>query len=161
MVFAPGTEPKIIVERGGSAAGVLDRAGFVSAAEAGLAIAGRGWPNTMVPLEDDGGSAAAADGFAGAAGGGTGAVGNIIVRPALSSGAGGAAGAGGFCGGFGTVAGAANTMVALDGGCFAGGGGSGGAAGAGAGARVTQKVFWHLPQRMVRPCGPIRLSSTR
>jgi len=26
---------------------------------------------------------------------------------------------------------------------------------------VTLKVFWHLPQRMVRPWGPTRASSTR
>jgi hypothetical protein len=156
---APGA-PKIIVERGGPAAGVLGRAGFVAGAGTGFAGVGRGWLNTMVPLVEGGGSAAAAGGLAGAAGG-TGAVGNIIVRPAPSSGAGGAAGAGGFCGGLGTAAGAANTMVALDGACFAGGGGSGGAAGGVAGGRVTRKVFWHLPQRMVRPCGPIRLSSTR
>lgn len=43
------------------------------------------------------------------------------------------------------------------------GGGAAGFAGAGCGAasRITLNVFWHFPQRIVRPCGPMRASSTR
>jgi hypothetical protein len=52
--------------------------------------------------------------------------------------------------------GAANTIV--DDSSFAG------AAGLGAAScsdeRVTLNVFWHFPQRMVRPWGPMRASST-
>lgn len=99
------------------------------------------------------------------------AVGNIIVRPAASSdggtGADGERGGlprpggsgGGFAGG-GTLfdtAGAAKIAVVVGDGAFAGGD----TAGFGAPARVTLNVFWHFPQRIVRPCGPIRASSTR
>jgi len=105
---------------------------------------------------------------------------NIIVRPAASSAAGtGRAGlaAGACAGGAGDVAGlaadvgpggaeagAANIIVV----CAADlpGGAGGGFAGmlapsAAADERTTLNVFWHLPQRMVSPCGPIRASSTR
>jgi hypothetical protein len=52
---------------------------------------------------------------------------------------------------------------------FAGAGLGAGAGGIGAcsgtvgsaSARVTLNVFWHFPQRIVRPWGPIRASSTR
>jgi hypothetical protein len=92
---------------------------------------------------------------------------NIIVRPApssvgattgLSGAAGGlvAAGAAGLA-----MDGAANTIV--DDSSFAGAAGPG-AAGLGAAScsdeRVTLNVFWHFPQRMVRPWGPMRASST-
>jgi len=43
----------------------------------------------------------------------------------------------------------------------AGLGAGGDICGAGAAGRVTLNVFWHFPHRMVRPCGPIRASSTR
>jgi hypothetical protein len=184
---AAGAPPKIIVERGasssdalGAAGGAFGREGMV-AAGAGFAGAGHagGWLKTMVPLGEGSGAGAGREGAPGpgvpgniivrpaassAAGGRAGALGNIIVRPAASSAA-GVAPVAGRGDGFGAADGAAKIIVELPAGAFAGAatGGDGGAAagGCGAGARVTLNVFWHLPQRMVRPCGPIRLSSTR
>jgi len=105
---------------------------------------------------------------------------NIIVRPAASSaagtgragfataacagGAGGVAGLGAGVGALPPETGAANIIVvcAAD---FPGGAGAGlagtAAPSAVAAGRITLNVFWHLPQRMVSPCGPIRASSTR
>jgi hypothetical protein len=62
--------------------------------------------------------------------------------------------------------GAANIMVVCPAGDLPGAGGGGftgtaGASGEAGAARTTLNVFWHLPQRMVSPCGPIRASSTR
>jgi hypothetical protein len=151
---------------------------------AGLAegIAGD-WPNTTVALGD---SAAGRTGLL-AAGveGRRFPVWNIIVRPAPSSagtvggaaGFGGAAGvaAAGFAGdgidGFGGEAGCCANDVGLDAGALAAAGVARGFGAGGTGAwpcavgsgssLVTLKVFWHFPQRMVRPCGPIRASSMR
>ena len=166
--------------------GVVDRtsaapAGLATGAGEGFTTAGAGggraadgWLKTIVPL-----GIAAGGGLGGTAGAFKLPVWNIIVRPAASPVAGAAAGpgvgvgcgAGGgggaaFAAGIGAgAAGAANIIV-----CFADGGravGGGGAAfgasvsGAAAGTRVTLNVFWHLPQRMLRPCGPMRASSTR
>jgi hypothetical protein len=61
------------------------------------------------------------------------------------------------------TAGAAKIAVVVAKGGFAAGGGTGfcgGSGVAGAGG-ITLKMFWHFPQRMLRPCGPIRASSTR
>jgi hypothetical protein len=85
--------------------------------------------------------------------------------------------AAGFAGdgndGFGGATGCCANVMGLDAGSgtFArtglaagfGAGGTGGwscTVGSGSGL-VTLKVFWHFPQRMVRPCGPIRASSMR
>jgi hypothetical protein len=129
----------------------------------GADLADAGWLKTMVPLAGGSGSFDAGDGafrFP---------VWNIIVRPATSSAAG--VGLGGSEGGsfsapgvgFGlgapvgfTAVGAANIIVVCAFGGFAGGGVAGAAPG-----RITLKVFWHLPHRMVSPCGPIRAESTR
>jgi hypothetical protein len=94
---------------------------------------------------------------------------NIIVRPAPSSagapGAGFAAAAGFAAGGGGGAGfareGAANVIVAPSFGGGLGAGGLGGSVTASvATGLMTLKVFWHFPQRMVRPCGPMRASST-
>jgi hypothetical protein len=61
-------------------------------------------------------------------------------------------------------AGAAKIAVAVgDGGLGMTGTDALGGAGAAPGAdgSVTRNVFWHFPQRMVSPWGPIRASSTR
>ncbi|HEY4885208.1 MAG TPA: hypothetical protein VII08_16375 [Myxococcales bacterium] len=158
------------------AAGWADAAGAPGTGPAGGCAGGlaAGWLNTTVEL-------AGGAGFFGA----TEAlfrfpVWNIIVRPAASSAAGtGAAGfatgacAGGAGGGAGLAtgvgaeapeAGAANIIVVcaadLPGGAGAGFAGMA-AASAVAAERTTLNVVWHLPQRMVSPCGPIRASSTR
>src|SRR6185295_4892919 len=119
----------------------------------------------------DGAAAAFGEGggFFGAGGGVRLPVWNIIVRPGASpAGASALAGAAGFaaaaggadgfggCAGFATT-GAANMAVertsgARDGAGAGGFGGSGAASGAAAAARSTLNVFWHFPQRMVRPC---------
>ncbi len=100
---------------------------------------------------------------------------NIIVRPAPSSVgalAGGAAagrpglGATGLTGAAGGLVEAGTAGLAMDGAAktivddsgFAGAAGLGAASGSD--ERVTLNVFWHFPQRMVRPWGPMRASST-
>src|SRR5439155_16536756 len=173
--------PNIKVERSPPVAGLAEaegkgRAGATGAPGTGpaggcAAARAAGWLNTTV--ERPGGA-----GFFGA----TGAVlrfpvWNIIVRPAASSAAGAAGFAMGACaggaGGAGRAsaagagaseAGAANIIVVCAAEGLAGGGGAafaGRAASAAAAGRTTLNVFWHLPQRMVSPCGPIRASSTR
>jgi hypothetical protein len=134
--------------------------------------------NTMVPPVA--GPAAGLEGtgafFAAAGCEGRFAVGNIIVRPAASSDVGGTGAAGdrgglpaaaacdgGFAGGgmlFGR-GGAAKIAVAFGWGSFVGAGGTRGGSAAAAPGGITLKTFWHFPQRMLRPCGPIRASSTR
>ncbi len=157
--------------------GVVDR---TSAAPAGLAtgagggfttawagggLAAGGWLKTIVPL-----GIAAGGGLGGTAGAFKLPVWNIIVRPAASPVAGDAVGPGAGAGGGGGAgfaaeigagaAGAANIIVCcVDGGRAGAAGATFGAAVSG--ARVTLNVFWHLPQRMLRPCGPMRASSTR
>jgi hypothetical protein len=107
---------------------------------------------------------------------------NIIVRPAPSSVgaaaigaalAGAAAGFGAGGGGFATGDWPKTIVACGDGSAglaAVGFGCAGGTAGFGAGgwfgmvaagSRMTLNVFWHFPQRMVRPWGPIRASSTR
>jgi hypothetical protein len=158
---AAGDWPNTIVAPGSGAAPAFAAGGFVAG----------GWPKTMVPVGDGSGP------FLGAGGGGRLPVWNIIVRPGASpAGASGFAGVGLPCAGTGwdagrggalATAGAANMAVAWTSGAlfgagaagFAGAGGCG--SGAAAGGRITLKVFWHFPQRMVSPCGPIRASSTR
>jgi hypothetical protein len=140
----------------------FDGAGFA----AGFAAAGATgeWPKTMVePLSFSG---AAGFGWAdlGAAGTFTlPAVWNIIVRPAPSSAGAGAAGfdGAGILGAWGAWGAGGAAGAGLEGVAAAGfGAGAAFAASAGAGSRITLKVFWHLPQRMVSPCGPTRASST-
>jgi hypothetical protein len=182
--------PNIKVERASEATGFAEAGGDGWTAAAGWADAGgpagtgleldcgaglaAGWLNTTVEL-------AGGAGFFGATEAGFRLpVWNIIVRPAASSAGTGAAGfaTGGFCaggagGGAGLAtgigaeapeAGAANIIVVcaadLPGGAGAGFAGMAAASPAAAG-RTTLNVFWHLPQRMVSPCGPIRASSTR
>ena len=166
--------PNIIVDRAASAAlaaGFGPRAGT----DGGTDFAGDS-PNTMVPpaagLEGTGAF------FAAAGCEGRFAVGNIMVRPAASSDVGGtraagdrgglpaaAACGGGFAGDgmlFGR-GGAAKIAVAFGRGSVFGAGGTGfcGGSAAAAPGGITLKTFWHFPQRMLRPCGPIRASSTR
>jgi len=157
-----------VVDRTSAAPAGLARGGGggFTTAGAGGGLAAAGWLKTIVPL-----GIAAGGGLGGIAGAFKLPVWNIMVRPAASPVAGdavgpgaGAAGGGGagFAAGIGGgTAGAANIIV-----CCADGGRAGAACGAAvsgapAGARVTLNVFWHLPQRMLRPCGPMRASSTR
>jgi hypothetical protein len=176
--FEPGGLPAVF--DGGAAAGdwpntiVAPPSGAAPAFAAGGFEAG-GLLKTMVPLAEGSGP------FLGAGGGVRLPVWNIIVRPGASPAGvsafagGGFAGAAGWdagrcCGGGGALAtaGAANIAVACMSGAFGGAGatdlaGAGGGWGSGAAAagRITLNVFWHFPQRMVSPCGPIRASSTR
>jgi len=174
--------PDMRVERASPATGFAEGASWADAAGApATGPAGdctwclaAGWLNTTVEL-------AGGAGFFDA----TGAVlrfpvWNIIVRPAASSAAstGRAGFATGACAGeAGGVArlataagagapeaGAANIIVVCAAGLPTGtGAGFAGMAApsAAAAGRITLNVFWHLPQRMVSPCGPIRASSTR
>jgi len=165
--------PNIKVERASEATGFAEAGGDGWTAAAGWADAG-GPAGTGLELD-------CGAGFFGATEAGFRLpVWNIIVRPAASSAGTGAAGfaTGGFCaggagGGAGLAtgigaeapeAGAANIIVVcaadLPGGAGAGFAGMAAASPAAAG-RTTLNVFWHLPQRMVSPCGPIRASSTR
>jgi len=156
-----------VVDRTSAAPAGLARGGGggFTTAGAGGGLAAAGWLKTIVPL-----GIAAGGGLGGTTGAFKLPVWNIIVRPAASPVAGDAVGPGAGAGGGGgagfaaEAAGAANIIV-----CCADGGWAGAAAatfgaavsGAPAGARVTLNVFWHLPQRMLRPCGPMRASSTR
>ena len=180
--------PNGIVERTTGGGGGWPNTMVPPGAEPGALLGGAagfsafgGWLNTTVPVPAGGGGGAGGAGFfAAAVAGLMFPVWNIIVRPADSPGgwagpAGAAAGRGGavagggvagFAAGSGGVAGAANIIVV----CAAPGREAGTAPGrasfawaasAGAGARDTLKVFWHLPHRMVSPCGPMRASSTR
>jgi hypothetical protein len=159
-------------------------AGF--AAGAGLAPAAGGWPPAMTaPAAGSGFAFAPGDGLRfpvwnimvrpapSSVGAATGAAGFAAAGAAvLAAGGFAVAGMAGFEGGTGDCP---NTMVALDAGPagwaagFAGAGFGAGAGGIGAWSGtvgsdsplVTLNVFWHFPQRIVRPWGPIRASSTR
>ena len=91
--------------------------------------------------------------------GGTGAAGDRARLPAAAGWGGGFA-AGGMLFGRG---GAGKIAVAFGWGSFVDAGGASLRGGSAAAARggITLKTFWHFPQRMLRPCGPIRASSTR
>jgi hypothetical protein len=159
---ATGDWPNTMVAWGDSATGL--GAGLPAAG-----VEGRRFPvwNIIVrPAPSSAGTAGGAAGLGGATG---------VVAADL----GGATGvaAAGFAGdgndGFGGATGCCANVMGLDAGSgtFArtglaagfGAGGTGGwscTVGSGSGL-VTLKVFWHFPQRMVRPCGPIRASSMR
>jgi hypothetical protein len=136
---AAGEAPNIIVDPATSFRGPGGGALELTGSPAPLAGAA---PKTIVdPLRGSPPVREGPDPEAGFGAGGafTGAVWNIIVLPAPSLAVGGAVAG---------LEGVAGRWVA-------------GAAFASPAGRITLNVFWHLPQRMVRPCGPMRPSSTR